>query len=70
MGHARSVYSSMDWLAPGFDASTFAKNRRRLLAHAVAQRFLDEVVGQADHLGRTDGPRLPGQPLPCGQSLP
>ena len=36
---------------PGFDASTFAKNRERLLRHEVAQRFFDEVVFQADRLG-------------------
>ena len=36
---------------PGFDASTFAKNRERLLRHAVAQRFFDEVVFAADRLG-------------------
>src|SRR5215212_4249139 len=37
-------------LDPGFDASTFAKNRRRLLDHEVAQRFFDEVVFEADRL--------------------
>ncbi len=36
---------------PGFDASTFAKNRQRLLDHEVAQRFFDEVVLAADRLG-------------------
>src|SRR5215211_8854055 len=36
---------------PGFDASTFAKNRERLLRHEVAQRFFDEVVLAADRLG-------------------
>jgi transposase len=36
---------------PGFDPSTFAKNRQRLLDHEVAQRFFDEVVFQADRLG-------------------
>src|SRR5215210_3978632 len=35
---------------PGFDPSTFAKNRQRLLDHEVAQRFFDEVVFQADRL--------------------
>ena len=35
---------------PGFDASTFAKNRERLLRHEVAQRFFDEVVFEADRL--------------------
>jgi transposase len=41
----------MNMLDSGFDASTFAKNRERLLAHGVAQRFFDEVVVQADGLG-------------------
>ena len=36
---------------PGFDPSTFAKNRERLLRHEAAQRFFDEVVFQADRLG-------------------
>src|SRR3712207_3726141 len=36
---------------PGFDASSFAKNRARLLRHEVAQRFFDEVVFEADRLG-------------------
>ena len=36
---------------PGFAASSFAKNRQRLLRHEVAQRFFDEVVFQADWLG-------------------
>src|SRR5215218_5363620 len=38
-------------LDPGFDPSTFAKNRERLLRHEVAQRCFDEVVFQADRLG-------------------
>jgi len=41
----------MDMLQPGFDASTFVKNRRRLLRHEAAQQFFDEVVLQADRLG-------------------
>lgn len=32
---------------PAFDASTFSKNRERLLAHDVAPRFLDAVVRRA-----------------------
>lgn len=32
---------------PGFDASTFSKNRERLLAHDVAGAFFDEVVAEA-----------------------
>ncbi len=41
----------MNMLDPGFDASTFAKNRERLLRHEVAQQFFDEVVFEADRLG-------------------
>ncbi len=44
-------FLDMDLLEPGFDASSFAKNRERLLRHEVAQRFFDEVVLQADGLG-------------------
>ena len=44
-------FLGMNVLDPGFDASTFAKNRERLLRHAVAQRFFDEVVFAADGLG-------------------
>ncbi len=33
--------------APGFDASTFSKNRERLLDHDVAKRFFDEVRAEA-----------------------
>jgi hypothetical protein len=34
----------MHLLEPSFDATTFTKNRQRLLQHAVAQRFFDDVV--------------------------
>ena len=44
-------FLDMGLLEPSFDASTFAKNRQRLLEHEVAQRFFDEVVVQADQLG-------------------
>jgi len=33
--------------AKGFDATTFSKNRRRLLDHEIADRFFAAVVGQA-----------------------
>ncbi len=36
---------------PAFDASTFSKNRERLLEHAVAPRFFDAVVRQARAAG-------------------
>src|SRR5438128_899966 len=41
----------MDLMEPSFDATTFTKNRGRLLEHEVAQRFFDAVVAQADGLG-------------------
>ncbi len=44
-------FLGMNALDPGFDPSTFAKNRQRLLDHEVAQRFFDEVVFEADWLG-------------------
>jgi transposase len=44
-------FLDLGMLDPGFDASTFAKNRGRLLRHEVAQRFFDEVVFQAGRLG-------------------
>ncbi len=44
-------FLGMNMLEPSFDASTFAKNRERLLRHEVAQRFFDEVVFEADRLG-------------------
>lgn len=33
--------------APSFDASTFSKNRQRLLDHAIADAFFEAVVSQA-----------------------
>src|SRR4051812_41043354 len=44
-------FLDMDLLEPSFDASTFAKNRQRLLRHDVAQQFFDEVVLAADRRG-------------------
>ena len=40
-------FLDMSLLEPGFDASTFSKNRERLLRHEVGQQFFDEVVAQA-----------------------
>ena len=44
-------FLDMSLMEPSFDQSTFSKNRGRLLKHAVAQQFFDEVVRQADALG-------------------
>jgi transposase len=40
-------FLDMSLMEPGFDASTFSKNRGRLLAHQVGREFFDEVVFQA-----------------------
>ena len=44
-------FLDMDLLEPGFDPSTFAKNRQRLLQHEVAQQFFDEVVAPGRRRG-------------------
>ena len=40
-------FLGMSLVEPGFDASTFSKNRERLLKHKVGREFFDEVVFQA-----------------------
>lgn len=40
-------FLDMDMLEPSFDASTFSKNRQRLLEHDVAGAFFGRVVEQA-----------------------
>jgi transposase len=44
-------FLDMGLLELSFDPTVFTKNRRRLLRHAVAQQFFDEVVRQAAMLG-------------------
>ena len=41
----------MSVVEPSFDASTFSKNRERLLTHAAGRRFFDEVVALAHARG-------------------
>jgi len=41
-------FLDMDLVEPGFDASTFSKNRARLLTHDVARIVFDAVVQEAD----------------------
>src|SRR2546423_13721078 len=41
-------FLDMDLYAPGWDHSTFTKNRPRWLNFTVGRRFFDEVVYQAD----------------------
>ena len=40
-------FLDMSLMEPGFDASTFSKNRGRLLAHKVGREFFDVVVAHA-----------------------
>jgi transposase len=40
-------FLGMDLVEPSFDASSFTKNRQRLLDHKVGQEFFDVVVGHA-----------------------
>lgn len=44
-------FLDMSLMEPGFDQSTFSKNRSRLLQHIVALQFFDAVVRQANALG-------------------
>jgi transposase len=44
-------FLGMNLMEPGFDPSTFSKNRQRLLEHNVAQQFFDAVVLVASRLG-------------------
>jgi transposase len=44
-------FLGMDLVEPSFDATTFTKNRERLLKHRVGQALFDEVVLEADHRG-------------------
>jgi transposase len=44
-------FLDMQLMEPSFDATTFTKNRKRLLEHAVGQRLFDTVVGEAHARG-------------------
>ena len=48
-------FMDMDLMEEAFDASTFSKNRQRLLDHDVARLFFDEVVQEARGLGLVSG---------------
>jgi transposase len=41
-------FLGMNLIEPSFDASTFSKNRARLLEHDVARQFFDAVLRRAD----------------------
>lgn len=44
-------FLDMNLIEPSFDATTFTKNRERLLKHRVGQAMFDEVVMEADRRG-------------------
>jgi len=44
-------FLDMKLIEPSFDATTFTKNRQRLLQHRVGQQLFDEVVAAADQKG-------------------
>lgn len=44
-------FLDMNLMEPSFDATTFTKNRERLLKHAVGQQLFDEVVSEAHERG-------------------
>jgi transposase len=44
-------FLDMDMVSPAFDATTFTKNRDRLLKHEIGREFLAKVLGQADEAG-------------------
>lgn len=44
-------FLDMDMVGPGFDATTFTKNRERLLEHDVGRKLFGLVVGQAKEAG-------------------
>jgi len=44
-------FLGMNLVEPSFDATTFTKNRERLLKHRVGQALFDQVVLEADRRG-------------------
>jgi transposase len=44
-------FLDMNLIEPSFDATSFSKNRRRLIEHAAGQRLFDEVVAAAGERG-------------------
>jgi transposase len=44
-------FLDMDLMEPSFDATTFTKNRQRLLQHRVGQELFDEVIAAAHERG-------------------
>lgn len=64
-------FLGMDLIEPGFDASTFSKNRERLLTHDVARTFFDAVVQEADreHLLSTEHFSVDGTLIEAAASM-
>jgi len=44
-------FLDMQLMEPSFDPTTFTKNRKRLLKHAIGQQLFDEVLGEAHAQG-------------------
>ena len=51
-------FLDMNWDEPGFDHSTFSRNRARLLEHDVAGEFFRTVVAEARELGKGAAPMV------------
>lgn len=64
-------FLDMDLIEPGFDASTFSKNRERLLTHDVARIVFDAVVVEADreHLLSADHFSVDGTMIDAAASM-
>lgn len=64
-------FLGMDLIEPGFDASTFSKNRDRLLTHDVARIVFDAVVADADreHLLSSDHFSVDGTMIEAAASM-
>ncbi|MGC4105390.1 MAG: IS5 family transposase [Thermomicrobiales bacterium] len=64
-------FLDLDLIEPGFDASTFSKNRERLLTHDVARIVFDAVVAEADreHLLSTDHFSVDGTMIDAAASM-
>ncbi|MGC4106534.1 MAG: IS5 family transposase [Thermomicrobiales bacterium] len=61
----------LDLIEPGFDASTFSKNRERLLTYDVARIVFDAVVAEAnrEHLISRDRFRVDGTMIAAAASM-
>jgi transposase len=62
-------FVDMDMLEPAFDASTFSKNRERLMEHEVAALFFATIRGQASALMSADHFSVDGTLLEAWASM-